>query len=164
MPLNLLYRYRLYLASSHSVWCTSDAHNEQIQNIRWLGEWTSTIYRPFTSLPNSKAHIPNIYALNSDTHTLRIQFEYTQKQCVGLTIEGMDIWNMGLMRYTGVFRDGSKIHWRRYHSREVICSIWYAYDFEMAQSQNGSKIYRSRAHKLKINHHLCLVLVYIPWI
>ena len=45
----------------------------------------------------SKAHIPNIYALNSDTHTLRIQYEYTQKQCVGVAIEGMDIWYMGLI-------------------------------------------------------------------
>ena len=44
-----------------------------------------------------KAHIPNIHALNSDTHTLRIQYEYTQKQCVGVAIEGMDIWYMGLI-------------------------------------------------------------------
>ena len=47
-----------------------------------------------------KAHIPNIHALNSDIHILRIQYEYTQKQCVGVAIEGMDIWymahNMGL--------------------------------------------------------------------
>ena len=46
----------------------------------------------------TKAHIPNIHALNSDTHTLRIQYEYTQKQCVGVAIEGMDIWYMGLIR------------------------------------------------------------------
>ena len=38
-----------------------------------------------------KAHIPNIHALNSDTHTFKIQFEYTQKQCVGVAIDGMDI-------------------------------------------------------------------------
>ena len=43
-----------------------------------------------------KAHISNIDALNSDTHTLRIQYVYTQKQCVGVAIEGMDIWYMGL--------------------------------------------------------------------
>ena len=42
-----------------------------------------------------KAIIPNINALNSDTHTLRIQ--YTQKQCVGVAIEGMDIWYLGLI-------------------------------------------------------------------
>ena len=42
--------------------------------------------------------MPNIHALNSDTHTLRIQYEYTQKQCVGVAIEGMDIWYMGLIR------------------------------------------------------------------
>ena len=29
--------------------------------------------------------------------TLRIQYEYTQKQCVGVAIEGMDIWYMGLI-------------------------------------------------------------------
>ena len=45
-----------------------------------------------------KAHIPNIHALNSDNHTLRIQYEYTKKPCVGVAIEGMDIWYMGLIR------------------------------------------------------------------
>ena len=44
-----------------------------------------------------KAIIPNIHALNSDTHTLRIQYEYTQKQCVGVAIEGMDIWYLRLI-------------------------------------------------------------------
>ena len=51
----------------------------------------------FLTLKIHKAHIPNIHALNSDTHTLRIQYEYTQKQCVGVAIEGMDIWYMGLI-------------------------------------------------------------------
>ena len=50
----------------------------------------------FKALYN-KAHIQNIHALNSDTHTLTIQYEYTQKQCVGVAIEGMDIWYMGLI-------------------------------------------------------------------
>ena len=45
----------------------------------------------------NKAHIPNIHALKSDTHTLRIEYEYTKKQCVGVAIEGMDIWYMGLI-------------------------------------------------------------------
>ena len=49
---------------------------------------------------SNKAHIPNIHALNSDTHALRIQYEYTTKQCVGVAIEGMDIWYMGLIIYT----------------------------------------------------------------
>ena len=44
-----------------------------------------------------KARIPNTHALNSDTHTLRIQYEYTQKQGVGVAIEGIDIWYMGLI-------------------------------------------------------------------
>ena len=48
----------------------------------------------------TKAHIPNIHALNSDTNTLKIQYEYTQKQCVGVAIEGMDIWYMGLIACT----------------------------------------------------------------
>ena len=48
--------------------------------------------------PNYKAHIPNINALNSDTHTLRIQFDYTQNQRVGVGIENMDIWYMGITR------------------------------------------------------------------
>ena len=46
-----------------------------------------------------KAHIPNIHALNSDTHTLRIQYEYSQQPCVDVAIEGMDIWYMGLISY-----------------------------------------------------------------
>ena len=45
------------------------------------------------------AHIPNIDALNNDTHTLRIYYEYIQKQCVGVAIEGIDIWYMGLIIY-----------------------------------------------------------------
>ena len=40
---------------------------------------------------------PFIHALNSDTHTLRFQYEYTQKQCVGVAIEGRDIWYVGLI-------------------------------------------------------------------
>ena len=47
-----------------------------------------------------KAYIPNIHALNSDTHTLRIQYEYTQKQSVGVAIEGIDIWYTGLINFT----------------------------------------------------------------
>ena len=42
-----------------------------------------------------------IHSLNSDTHTLRIQYEYTQKQCVGVAIEGFDIWYMDLITYIG---------------------------------------------------------------
>ena len=44
-----------------------------------------------------KTHIPNIHALNRDTLTLRIQYEYTQKQCVGVAIEGMDICYMRII-------------------------------------------------------------------
>ena len=37
--------------------------------------------------------------LFSDTHTLRIQYEYTQKECMGVAIEGIDIWYMGITTY-----------------------------------------------------------------
>ena len=52
--------------------------------------------RSSPSVEKGNAHISNIDALNSATHTLRIQFEYTQKQCVGVAIEGIDIWYMVL--------------------------------------------------------------------
>ena len=48
-------------------------------------------------------YISNIHALNSDTHTLRIQYEYTQKQCVVVAIEGMDIWYMVVTFVFGSF-------------------------------------------------------------
>ena len=41
--------------------------------------------------------IPNIDAISGALFTLRIQYEYTQKQCVGVAIEGMDIWYMSLI-------------------------------------------------------------------
>ena len=47
-------------------------------------------------------YIPNIHALNSDTHTLRILYEYTIKRCVGVAIEGMDIWYMDHIPYNMV--------------------------------------------------------------
>ena len=47
-------------------------------------------------------HIPNIDALNSDTHTLRIQYEYSQKQCVGVAIEGKDIWYLAVIHKNDV--------------------------------------------------------------
>ena len=43
------------------------------------------------------AHIPNIHALNSDTHTLFLSILILNSQCVGVAIEGMDIWYMGLI-------------------------------------------------------------------
>ena len=42
-----------------------------------------------------KAHIPNIHALNSDTHTLFLSILILNSQCVGVAIEGNDIWYMG---------------------------------------------------------------------
>ena len=41
-----------------------------------------------------KAQIPNIHALNSDTHTLFLSILILNSQCVGVAIEGMDIWYM----------------------------------------------------------------------
>ena len=48
----------------------------------------------------------------------------------------------------GVWWDGSKSHRMRHFSREVICCIWYAWEIEMAQFQNGSKS-RSRVFLLR---------------
>ena len=45
----------------------------------------------YRSSYNCNPYIPNIDALNSDIHTLRIQYEYTQKQCDGVAIEGINI-------------------------------------------------------------------------
>ena len=45
-----------------------------------------------------KAHIPNIHALNSDTHTLFLSILILNSQCVGVAIEGIDIWYMGIIR------------------------------------------------------------------
>ena len=42
-------------------------------------------------------HIPNIHALNSDTHTLFLSILILNSQCVYVAIEGMDIWYMGLI-------------------------------------------------------------------
>ena len=50
-------------------------------------------------LDDYKAHIPNIHALNSDTHTLFLSILTLNSQCVGVAIEGMDIWYMGITTY-----------------------------------------------------------------
>ena len=54
--------------------------------------------------------IPNIYALSSDTNILRIQYEYNQKQCVGVAIKGMDIRYMVVTSEKNVF---FSIFWRQ---------------------------------------------------
>ena len=61
------------------------------------GSLKMEVSRGYDQILNSKAHIQNIHALNSDTHTLRIQYKYTQKQCVGVAIEGRDIWYMRII-------------------------------------------------------------------
>ena len=71
--------------------------NNKLEN-RWFDqEWSSIIYDNFELfvywntdfwLANDYLHIPNIDYLISDTRTLRIQYEYTQKQCVGVAVEG----------------------------------------------------------------------------
>ena len=45
---------------------------------------------------NCNPHIPNIDALNSDTHTLFFS-TILNSQCVGVAIEGIDIWYMGFI-------------------------------------------------------------------
>ena len=56
-----------------------------------LGSYTFSHYR--------NTHIPNIHALNSDTHTLFLSILILSSQCVGVAIEGNDIWYMGLIYY-----------------------------------------------------------------
>ena len=55
-----------------------------------------TMRRMVDSIWKYNLHIPNIDYLISDILTLRIQYKFTQKQCVGVAIEGMDIWYMGI--------------------------------------------------------------------
>ena len=45
----------------------------------------------------SKAHMQNIHALNSDTHKLFLSILILNSRCLGVAIEGMDIWYMGLI-------------------------------------------------------------------
>ena len=45
-----------------------------------------------SALGKYKAHIPDIHALNGDTHTLFLSILIHYSQCVGVAIEGMDIW------------------------------------------------------------------------
>ena len=57
----------------------------------WFRRARSSQYLEFFWITaNYNPHIQNIDALNTDTHTLRIQSEYTQKQCVGVAIDGME--------------------------------------------------------------------------
>ena len=44
----------------------------------------------------NKAHIQNIHALNSDTHTLFLSKLILNSQCVSVAIEGIDIWYKGI--------------------------------------------------------------------
>ena len=55
-------------------------------------------------------HIPNklIHAINSDTHTLFLSMLILNSQCVGVAIEGMDIWYTGLITLSELFK--FKIH------------------------------------------------------
>ena len=64
--------------------------------LQWFDQWSNQKFFLHQTINNSniisiimlaadnsftksyKAHIPNIHTLNSDTHTLRIQYEYTQ--------------------------------------------------------------------------------------
>ena len=59
-------------------------------------DFTKMNVAPILYGPYTVYDIPNIDDLISDTHKLRIQYEYTHKQCVDVAIEGMDIWYMGI--------------------------------------------------------------------
>ena len=77
----------------HSFTFCSKLHCHNINH--FLFSYLSNLV--YTKIALRKAHVPNIHALNSDTHALRIQYEYTQNQCVGVAIEGMHIWYIGLI-------------------------------------------------------------------
>ena len=77
----------------HSFTFCSKLHCHNINH--FLFSYLSTL--GYTKIALRKAHIPNIHALNIDTHTLRIQSEYTQKQGGSVTIEGMHIWYIALI-------------------------------------------------------------------
>ena len=51
----------------------------------------------FPNFLSGKAHIPNIHALNSDSHTFFLSILILNSQCVGVAIEGMDILYMDLI-------------------------------------------------------------------
>ena len=46
------------------------------------------------NLEGSNPHIPNILALNSDTHTLFLSILILNPQCTGVANEVIDIWYM----------------------------------------------------------------------
>ena len=50
-----------------------------------------------SALGKYKAHIPDIHALNSDTHTSFLSILILNSQCVGVAIEGIDIWYISVM-------------------------------------------------------------------
>ena len=78
--------------ATYNVYC--------ITYVDYIKRFKISAFRNFTpNYINDKAHIPSIHAVNSDTHTLRIQYEYTQTQCVGVANEGIDIRYMGVRNY-----------------------------------------------------------------
>ena len=94
-----------------------------------------------------KAHIPNIIALNSDTHTLRTQYEYTQKQCVGVAIEGMDIWYMGITTY--------ELHqkiYQRSNNRLWWIDIYLWNMYKIFDEKMWQQVFDKNVEKVESNH------------
>ena len=79
--------------STMSMTESSDTH---VRNLLSLSNIEKS-YRKDSISRDYNHQIPNIDTVNSDTHTLRIQYGYTQKQCVGVAIEGIDIWYMRII-------------------------------------------------------------------
>ena len=85
----------------HSFTFCSKLHCHNINH--FLFSYLSTL--GYTKIALRKAHIPNIHALNIDTHTLRIQSEYTQKQGGSVTIEGMHIWYVAYIGLVSLYHE-----------------------------------------------------------
>ena len=82
--------------------------------------------------------MPNIDAVNSDTDTLRTRYEHTQKQCVGVAIEDIDIWYMGIITNNKI-----TIHSlsnRRNFLSETDSGLTLNHYFQMFNDKTGSEI------------------------
>ena len=65
-----------------------------------FSDFENALLNIYSKITCNNAHIPNIPALNSDTNTLFLSILILNSQCVGVAIEGMDIWYKGLSIYS----------------------------------------------------------------
>ena len=78
--------------STMSMTESSDTH---VRNLLSLSNIEKS-YRKDSISRDYNHQIPNIDTVNSDTHTLRIQYGYTQTQYDEGARDGIDIWYMGI--------------------------------------------------------------------